>query len=105
MIGGPGKDNTVYGTAHWDNAGNHASYGGKLSLAAPKILADEFHVFSIVWTPTAITMVLRRCPISGNRHHPHRTLVNYKIILLIFNVAVGGTGPVTQMQQRHFPSE
>ena len=54
LIGGIGyNDRTVHGTIHWDDNG-HASYGGSNSLLIGDKFADEFHVFSIVWTPTSI---------------------------------------------------
>ena len=55
MVGGAGKENTVHGTAHWENEGNHIYKGGNLALEGNKIFADEFHVFSIVWTSISIT--------------------------------------------------
>ena len=53
MIGGNGyNDRTVHGTAHWESNG-HAEYGGSNSLSSGRF-ADEFHVFSIIWTSSSI---------------------------------------------------
>jgi len=46
MIGGSGRENTVYGTVHWDSDG-HASYGGQKTLSTGKF-SDDFHVYSII---------------------------------------------------------
>ena len=53
MIGGNGwNDRTVHGTVHWEDNG-HALYGGHNTLTSGRF-ADEFHVFSIIWTPSSI---------------------------------------------------
>src|SRR5690606_27176444 len=90
MIGGTGKDNVLHGTAHWDKAGSHASYGGNISLKDGKIFADEFHVFSISWTPTTIKSCL-----DGIQYHemditPAELSECPSGCYFIFNVAVGG---------------
>ena len=103
MIGGPGKDNTVHGTAHWDNAGSHASYGGKLSLDHPKILADEFHVFSILWTPTAITWYLDDVQYEVIDTTPADLSELQNKFYFIFNVAVGGNWPGNPDATTTFP--
>ena len=58
MIGGQGKDNVLHGTAHWEKAGKHEYQGGNISLKNEQIFADEFHVFSISWTPSSIVWYL-----------------------------------------------
>ncbi len=103
MIGGAGKDNTVHGTAHWDNKGSHASFGGKLSLAPPKILADEFHVFSIVWTPTSITWYLDDVQYEVIDTTPSDLSEFQSNFYFIFNVAVGGNWPGNPDATTTFP--
>ena len=103
MIGGPGKDNTVHGTAHWDHAGGHASYGGKLSLDPPKILADEFHVFSIMWTPTAITWYIDDVQFEVIDITPSELSELQNKFYFIFNVAVGGNWPGNPDATTTFP--
>jgi beta-glucanase (GH16 family) len=103
MIGGTGKDNTVHGTAHWDNGGSHASYGGKLSLAHPKIFADEFHVFSIVWTPTTITWYLDDVQYEVIDTTPSGLSELQNKFYFIFNVAVGGNWPGNPDATTTFP--
>jgi beta-glucanase (GH16 family) len=103
MIGGPGKDNTVHGTAHWDNAGSHASFGGKRTLDPPKILADEFHVFSIVWTPTAITWYIDDVQYEVIDTTPSELSELQNKFYFIFNVAVGGNWPGNPDATTTFP--
>lgn len=104
MIGGEGKDNTVHGTAHWSNgAGNHAYIGGNRSLASGKILADEFHVFSIVWTATSITWYLDDAQYYVIDITPPDLSEFKNKFYFIFNVAVGGNWPGNPTATTTFP--
>jgi beta-glucanase (GH16 family) len=105
MIGGPGKDNTVHGTVHWDNAGTHASDGGKLSLTDGKILADEFHVFSIVWTPISITWFIDDVQYQVMDTSPPERSEFQNKFYFIFNVAVGGNWPGSPDASTTFPQQ
>lgn len=103
MIGGAGKDNVLHGTAHWDNAGKHAFHGGNTSLKDNKIFADEFHVFSISWTPSTIKWYL-----DGVAYHemditPEELTELHNSFYFIFNVAVGGNWPGNPDQTTTFP--
>jgi beta-glucanase (GH16 family) len=81
----------VGSTAHWDSGG-YASYGQTLDLAED--LNDDYHVFSMDWTPDKITTYidgqqiwtmrtkLDQCASCDEFHKPH---------FVILNVAVGGT--------------
>lgn len=51
--GGDGRDNTTHGTIHWGDNGDHASYGKGTSINEG-ILADEFHVYTILWDENKI---------------------------------------------------
>jgi len=103
MIGGTDKDNTLHGTAHWDNAGSHASHGGNTSLPTPKIFADEFHVFSIVWTPTTITWYLVDVQFHVMDTTPAELSEFQHKYYFIFNVAVGGNWPGSPDAATRFP--
>jgi len=88
-IGGGGRDSVVYGTAHWDSTG-HVSYGGHRGLYNGQLLGDQFHVYSIVWTPTEIKWYM-----DNVRYHviditPIGLTEFKKKFFFIFNVAVGG---------------
>jgi beta-glucanase (GH16 family) len=93
LIGGSGKDSTVYGTAHWDKAGSHDSNGGHTSLKNGKKFADEFHVFSIVWNATTITWYVDDVPYHSLDITPDDLNELRKPSFLLFNVAVGGDWP------------
>ena len=84
----------VYSTAHWDFNGDYASYGQNLTVAAE--LDEDFHVYRLEWTPTAIRTFLdgqqvwvmdisNQDAMSGQEFHaPH---------FLLINLAVGGWFP------------
>ena len=81
----------VGSTAHW-SSGGYVSYGLPLDLAAD--INDEYHIFSMDWTPENVTTYidgqqiwkmrinLDQCVSCDEFHKPH---------FVILNVAVGGT--------------
>ncbi|MCP4835904.1 MAG: family 16 glycosylhydrolase [Phycisphaera sp.] len=93
--GGAIADNAVnrraYSTAHWDFYGDYASYGESRTTGVN--LNEDFHLFRLEWTPTAIRTfvdgqqiwvmdISDRDAMSGHEFHaPH---------FLIINLAVGG---------------
>jgi beta-glucanase (GH16 family) len=104
LIGGSGKDNTVYGTAHWDSAG-HVSSGNHQSLQNGKIFADDFHVFTIIWNASSITWYIDdiqyfTLPISSDQRSALRNE-----FFFIFNVAVGGDWPGSPDVTTIFPQQ
>lgn len=101
--GGAGKDDKVYGTVHWDNAGSYASYGGDSTLTNGKILADEFHVYSIVWTETLITWYLDNVQYHVIDITPPELNEFQKEFFFLFNVAVGGNWPGSPDSNTVFP--
>ncbi len=88
-IGGGGRDSVVYGTAHWDSLG-HVSYGGHKGLKDGHLLGDQFHVYSIVWTPTEIKWYLDDVLYHVIDITPPGLNELKKEFFFIFNVAVGG---------------
>lgn len=90
--GGPGRDNVVHGTAHWEANGAHTQYSQAITLNSGTF-NDEFHVFSIIWDENSIrwymddqlynTLDIR----SPDRSEFHENF------FLIANVAVGGRWP------------
>lgn len=101
--GGAYNDRTVYGTVHWSDNGSHASYGDHNSLSTGEMFAEEFHVFSIIWTESALKFL--------------RDDIQYHIIdissseldafqenfFLILNLAVGGQWPGSPNSSTLFP--
>lgn len=93
LIGGGTVNNrTVYGTIHWDDGGNHASYGGSKSLSTGTF-ADEFHVFSIIWDANSINFLLDDVVYRTADITPAGLSEFHENFFLIFNVAVGGNWP------------
>ena len=100
MIGGNGwNDRTVHGTVHWEDNG-HAQYGGHNSLTSGRF-ADEFHVFSIIWTPSSIKWL--RDDIQYHVIDINNLSAFHNNFFFIFNVAVGGNWPGSPDASTIFP--
>jgi beta-glucanase (GH16 family) len=93
MIGGEGNDNTVYGTAHWqDENGHHASYGNSYTLSSG-IFADNFHLFSIIWDDQRIKWYVDNQLYNELDITPSSLSEFQNNFFIILNVAVGGSWP------------
>jgi hypothetical protein len=92
MIGGSGRENTVHGTVHWDNAGQYASYGKGYTLSSGKF-NDKFHVFTIVWDSSKIVWYVDDVQFNVIDTTPAGLSEFQNPYFLIFNVAVGGNWP------------
>ena len=100
MIGGNGwNDRTVHGTVHWEDNG-HALYGGHNTLTSGRF-ADEFHVFSIIWTPSSIKWL--RDDIQYHVIDINNLSAFHNNFFFIFNVAVGGNWPGSPNASTIFP--
>lgn len=81
----------VGSAAHWDSDGNYATFSGHLD--ADTDLDDDYHLFSMDWTPNGVTTYLDGqqvwffnsdldvCSSCTEFHNPH---------FIILNMAVGG---------------
>lgn len=92
MVGGQNRENTIHGTVHWDNNGQHAQYGGSRRLSSGTY-ADNFHIFAIEWDKNEI-----RWYMDGVRYHAIDIRGSglsefHKNFFIILNVAVGGNWP------------
>ncbi|MCB9282904.1 MAG: family 16 glycosylhydrolase [Lewinellaceae bacterium] len=83
---------TVYGTAHWSNAGQHAQYGGNKSLLSGTF-NDAFHVFSLVWNANQLQWLLDDQVYHSMDITPAELSEFHQNFFFIFNVAVGGLWP------------
>lgn len=94
MIGGDasGRDNTTHGTAHWDNSGQRAQYGGSTKLSSG-IFNGEFHVFSIVWDAKKIVWYLDDKEFHVIDTTPAGLSEFQEEYFLLVNLAVGGDWP------------
>lgn len=102
MIGGSGRENTVHGTVHWDNNGQYAYYGKGKTLASGTY-ADEFHVFSIVRTATAITWYVDDVQFNVVDITPPALSEFKNEYFFIINLAVGGNWPGSPNTTTTFP--
>ena len=103
MVGGEGaNDRTVHGTIHWSNSGNHANYGGSTSLSGGK-LADEWHVFSIIWDENEIRWLMDDVEFQTADITPAELSEFHANFFFIFNVAVGGNWPGSPDASTEFP--
>ncbi len=107
MIGGSanGRDDTVHGTLHWDNNGNYAYQGGSKTLSGGAKLADNFHVYSIIWDENRISWLLDdevyyEMDISPSAMDEFR-----KPFFLLINMAVGGNWPGNPDNTTVFPQQ
>lgn len=101
--GGPGKDNTLHGTVHYEDGG-HKYIGGSTTLKSGDFY-DKFHVFSIVWTPSAIKWYLDNeefytFDTTGANKDEFR-----KPYFLLLNLAVGGNWPGAPNTSTVFPQK
>lgn len=101
MVGGTGKDNTVYGTCHWDNSGSYAQYGG--NTTAPGVLNTSYHIYSIVWTEKEIIWYLDNVQYHVIDITPEGLNEFQKEFFMIINLAVGGNWPGSPDGSTVFP--
>ena len=108
MIGGNqnGRDNTTHGTIHWDPGGLYAYSGGQESLSSG-ILADEYHVYSIIWDKDEIAWYLDDAiiPYHVENISPNSMSEFRAPFYFILNVAVGGNWPGYPDASTVFPQE
>ena len=102
MIGGVNNDNTAYGTAHWENDGQHLQSGGNYKLGTG-IFADDFHKFTIIWDHQFI-----RWYVDDDLYYtfsviPFDRTEFHKEFFIILNVAVGGNWPGPPNPSTIFP--
>lgn len=110
MIGGQGRENTVYGTLHWQDPngdpGNsfHAQTGSTYSLSTGTFSGD-FHVFSIIWDETSIKWYVDEVLSHEISITPPDLSEFHQPYFFIFNVAVGGDFPGNPDNSTVFPQQ
>ena len=100
-VGGAGEENKIHGTVHWENAGQHAEFGGSTTLSTNT--TQRFHVYSIEWTASEI-----RWYVDDTQYHVIDTtpgeLDEFRSnFFFIMNVAVGGLWPGSPDATTSFP--
>jgi beta-glucanase (GH16 family) len=99
--GGAGRDNKVYGTAHWFGDA-YASYGGSTTLTSGTF-NDEFHVFSITWDESYIRWYMDDIKYHEILITPAELSEFKEDFFLILNIAVGGNWPQNPDASTKFP--
>ena len=102
MVGGQGRENTVHGTIHWGDQGNHASTGGGYSLSTGTF-GDEYHVFSIIWDQSSLIWLVNDREYYRVSISPAEMTEFHQKFFFILNVAVGGNWPGSPDQTTVFP--
>lgn len=102
MVGGNGRENTVLGTVHWSDNGQHAEFGGSRTLPFGSF-HDIYHVFSIIWDESSIKWY-----VDNQQYHVIDTtpaeLDEFRNnFFLIMNLAVGGNLPGNPDNTTTFP--
>jgi len=101
-IGGAAEENKVYGTAHWDNNGQHAQYGNSYSLSSG-IFADDFHKFTITWSELYIKWYVDDHLYNTIDITPSGLSEFHNNFFILLNVAVGGNWPGSPDASTVFP--
>ncbi|WP_148218225.1 family 16 glycosylhydrolase [Opitutus terrae] len=95
--GGENRDDTIYGTLHWEANGTHASYGsGARELPDPQFLYEDYHVFEIEWSEHEV--IWKRDAVEYFRTSVDTTLWPtmaefHAPFFILLNLAVGGNWP------------
>ncbi|MFK7904032.1 MAG: glycoside hydrolase family 16 protein, partial [Chitinophagales bacterium] len=82
--------------------GSYANYGGSKRISSG-ILAEEFHVFSIIWDTQKIQWLLDDAVYHEADITPSGLSEFHESFFFIFNVAVGGTWPGSPDNTTVFP--
>jgi len=104
MIGGQGRERIVHGTVHWQSNDGYANYGHSKELS-DVTLADQFHVFSIIWDENSIQWLIDNEPYGTIDTIPAHLDEFREEFFFIFNVAVGGNWPGYPDGNTTFPQE
>jgi beta-glucanase (GH16 family) len=102
MVGGDGRENTVHGTAHWQQPDGYRYLGGGYILPSWSF-DDQFHVFSIIWDESRIQWL-----VDGQSYHelditaPGLDAFRAPFFFII-NLAVGGDWAGAPDSSTEFP--
>jgi hypothetical protein len=106
--GGEDRDDSHYGTLHWD-ANGHAQTGpDRVELPDPQILADDYHVFEIEWDRSYV--IWKRDGVEFGRSsidvNQWPTMSEFhEDFFIVLNVAVGGNWPGSPNATTPFPQQ
>lgn len=103
MIGGNGRENTVYSTLHWDDNG-HVQAGGSLKLPTGTF-SNKYHVFSMIWDATTMKFMVDDQQSYIINITPAHMSEFHQQCFFIFNIAVGGNWPGYPNSTTRFPQQ
>jgi beta-glucanase (GH16 family) len=105
--GGENRDDTVYGTLHWDANNSHASIGsGAHELPDPQFFYQDYHVFEVEWQPKEMIWRLDGLEYFRTPIDPavQPTMEEFqRPFFIIMNLAVGGNWPGRPDRTTVFP--
>jgi hypothetical protein len=110
MVGGPAGpkrgDSYTHGTVHWwnDVTSAKADFGGSYRYPTGS-LADEFHVYTIIWDQNGITWYFDDSQFHSVDIRPASLSEFKEKFFFIFNVAVGGLWPGSPNSSTVFPQK
>lgn len=102
--GGAGKDNTVYGTIHYDNEGTYDHVTKSYALSKGDF-SDQFHVFSISWDETKIIWLVDDVAFYTQDITAATMNEFHEPFFMLLNVAVGGRWPGSPDSSTSFPQK
>jgi beta-glucanase (GH16 family) len=103
MIGGNGREATVFGTLHW-NSNGHVCTCDKPGFTLPSgTFNDEFHVFTMEWTETSIKWFVDDVQFNVIDTSPAGLNAFRNDYFFIMNLAVGGNWPGAPNNLTVFP--
>lgn len=100
-VGGTGKENEIHGTVHWQNSGQAANFGRSTNLTTNT--TNQFHVYSVEWTSTAIRWMVDGVEYNVIDTTPAELDEFRREFFFIMNVAVGGNWPGSPNSSTSFP--
>ena len=103
MIGGAGREKTVYGTLHWDDGGHKCTCDKPGHSLSSGTFADDFHVYSILWTPASIKWFVDDQLFNTIDITPAALSEFHENFFFIVNLAVGGNWPGNPDSSTKFP--
>jgi beta-glucanase (GH16 family) len=103
MIGGNGRESTVYGTLHWNSNGHVCTCDKPGYILPTGTFNDKFHVFTMEWTDTYIKWFVDDVQYNVIDTSPGGLEAFRKDYFFIMNLAVGGNWPGAPNSLTVFP--
>ncbi|MDA0939798.1 MAG: family 16 glycosylhydrolase [Bacteroidetes bacterium] len=104
------QPNVVHGTAHWGamSGGGHPNLGSVNFADVGTDFSEEYHVFSLNWSPDTMTWLMNDEPYFQLTTDEHVGLSGFETpfndpFFFIFNIAVGGSWPGNPDECTLFP--